>query len=204
MSDFDKEAERERLREKYERDKAKREATEQMSDLLLKGATMTNAHCGECGDPIFRHEGQEFCPTCQTVLDDGSAPESEAESDAQQDLPDDGPSPAPDTAGGDETKGISSDTSVETPTPDATATSDESGRTTDSAGEAAGDRESPSRPSRGPTNPRRRDPRRRRLQPIHTIPSFQVEIPRAARLNRPRRSRRLVASPRRARRSRAR
>ncbi|MDG5778374.1 Sjogren's syndrome/scleroderma autoantigen 1 family protein [Haloarculaceae archaeon H-GB2-1] len=143
MSDFDKEAERERLREKYERDKAKREATEQMSDLLLKGATMTNAHCGECGDPIFRHEGQEFCPTCQTVLDDGSAPESEAESATQQDLPDDGPSPAPDTAGGDETKGISSDTSVETPTPDATATSDESGRTTDSAGEAAGDRESP-------------------------------------------------------------
>ena len=74
MSDFDKEAERERLREKYERDQKKREATEKMSDLLLKGATMTNAHCENCGDPIFRYEGQEFCPTCeQVVAGDGEA-----------------------------------------------------------------------------------------------------------------------------------
>lgn len=65
MSDFDREAERERLREKYERDQEKRESTERMSDLLLKGATMTDAHCGNCGDPIFRYDGEEFCPTCQ-------------------------------------------------------------------------------------------------------------------------------------------
>jgi uncharacterized Zn finger protein (UPF0148 family) len=65
MSEFDKEAERERLREKYERDREKRAATQRMSELLLKGATMTNDHCEECGDPIFRHDGQEFCPTCQ-------------------------------------------------------------------------------------------------------------------------------------------
>jgi len=70
MSDFDKEAERERLREKYEQDEADRENTERMSELLLKGATMTNAHCGECGDPIFRYEGQEFCPTCQEPVGD--------------------------------------------------------------------------------------------------------------------------------------
>ena len=31
MSDFDREAEREKLREKYERDKQKREASERMS-----------------------------------------------------------------------------------------------------------------------------------------------------------------------------
>ncbi|WP_276252117.1 Sjogren's syndrome/scleroderma autoantigen 1 family protein [Haloarcula rara] len=65
MSDFDKEAEREKLREKYGKEEEKRKATEQMSELLLKGATMTNAHCTDCGDPIFRYDGQEFCPTCQ-------------------------------------------------------------------------------------------------------------------------------------------
>jgi len=64
MSDFDKEAERERLREKYEAEREGREATQRMSELLLKGATMTNQHCGSCGDPVFRHDGTEFCPSC--------------------------------------------------------------------------------------------------------------------------------------------
>jgi len=70
MSDeFDKEAEREKLREKYERDRHEREATQQMSDLLLRGATMTNRHCGECRSPIFRYEGSEFCPTCEREVE---------------------------------------------------------------------------------------------------------------------------------------
>jgi uncharacterized Zn finger protein (UPF0148 family) len=73
MADFNKEAERERLREKYGEEEADREATEQMSELLLKGATMTNAHCNNCGDPIFRYDGQEFCPTCQQPVDRGDA-----------------------------------------------------------------------------------------------------------------------------------
>ncbi len=78
MSDeFDKEAEREKLEEKYERDKQKRQATEQMSELLLQGATMTNAHCSECGDPIFRYEEQEFCPTCEKPVDRGSQSDDE-------------------------------------------------------------------------------------------------------------------------------
>ena len=64
MSDFDKEAEREKLRKKYERDEADREATQRMSDLLLKGATMTNTHCGTCGDPLFSQDGVNFCPSC--------------------------------------------------------------------------------------------------------------------------------------------
>ncbi|TMT80204.1 hypothetical protein E2L06_18210, partial [Haloterrigena sp. H1] len=64
MSDFDKEAEREKLREKYERDKEERKATQRMSDLLLKGATMTNTHCGTCGDPLFQMDGTTFCPSC--------------------------------------------------------------------------------------------------------------------------------------------
>lgn len=69
MSDFDEEAERERLREKFEHDRRKRKSTQRMSELLLKGATMTNRHCEECSDPIFRYEGQEFCPTCQRPTD---------------------------------------------------------------------------------------------------------------------------------------
>jgi uncharacterized Zn finger protein (UPF0148 family) len=69
--DFDKEAEREKLREQFEADRQRREATQQMSELLLKGATMTNKHCDTCGDPIFRHEGQEFCANCQTAAGGG-------------------------------------------------------------------------------------------------------------------------------------
>jgi uncharacterized Zn finger protein (UPF0148 family) len=62
---FDKEAERERLREKYESEEADRAQTQQMSELLLQGATMTNRHCGECGNPIFRYEGRSFCSVCE-------------------------------------------------------------------------------------------------------------------------------------------
>ncbi|WP_423995642.1 Sjogren's syndrome/scleroderma autoantigen 1 family protein [Halorubrum trapanicum] len=73
MSDgFDKEAEREKLREKFADDEEKREHTQQMSELLLKGATMTNRHCGECGDPIFRYDGREFCPTCGNEAGDAA------------------------------------------------------------------------------------------------------------------------------------
>ena len=69
MSDFDAEAERKRLREKYEAEEESRKQTQQMSELLLKGATMTNRHCGECGSPIFQYEGQEFCPNCQRTAE---------------------------------------------------------------------------------------------------------------------------------------
>ncbi|MBV0925642.1 hypothetical protein KTS45_15660 [Halomicroarcula limicola] len=80
MSDFDKEAEREKLRERFEAEEEKREATEQMSELLLKGATMTNAHCSDCGDPVFRYDGQEFCPTCQKPI---SREEAEADDETE-------------------------------------------------------------------------------------------------------------------------
>ena len=88
--DFDKEAERERLREKYERDKKKREATEQMSELLLQGATMTNAHCSDCGDPIFRYDGQEFCPTCEKPVDRGTGEDGGDAEDAEDTADDEG------------------------------------------------------------------------------------------------------------------
>ncbi len=72
MSDFDREAEREKLREKYERDKQKRKASERMSDLLLQGATLTNRHCPACQSPVFRYDGRSFCPTCEReVTEDG-------------------------------------------------------------------------------------------------------------------------------------
>ncbi len=77
MSEFDKEKERKRLEEKYERDKEKREATERMSELLLQGATMTNAHCSECGDPIFRYDGQEFCATCERPIERAQSNETD-------------------------------------------------------------------------------------------------------------------------------
>ncbi|SEW16751.1 Sjogren's syndrome/scleroderma autoantigen 1 family protein [Halobacterium jilantaiense] len=62
---FDEEAVREELREKYEDERQDREATARMSDLLLQGATMTNDHCDRCGSPLFRQDGQTFCPNCQ-------------------------------------------------------------------------------------------------------------------------------------------
>ena len=84
---FDKEAEKEKLREQLRREEENRRSTEHMSELLLKGATMTNKHCDTCGDPLFRYEGQEFCPTCsqegaaaQAASDDGAADQVEASS----------------------------------------------------------------------------------------------------------------------------
>ncbi|MFB6133812.1 MAG: Sjogren's syndrome/scleroderma autoantigen 1 family protein [Halanaeroarchaeum sp.] len=78
--DFDKEAERERLREKYGREKEDRQATERMSELLLQGATMTNRHCDTCGSPIFRYQGQEFCPNCQVATGAEAAAAQESRS----------------------------------------------------------------------------------------------------------------------------
>jgi uncharacterized Zn finger protein (UPF0148 family) len=72
MSDFDKEAEREKLRERFAEEAEERETTERMSELLLQGATMTNTHCNNCGDPLFRYDGQTFCPTCQRTADEES------------------------------------------------------------------------------------------------------------------------------------
>jgi uncharacterized Zn finger protein (UPF0148 family) len=83
MSGFDEEAERQRLREKYEQDQEKRATTQRMSELLLKGATMTNRHCDTCGDPIFRYDGQEFCPTCRAAEGAPTEQETTEEADTQ-------------------------------------------------------------------------------------------------------------------------
>ncbi len=79
MSDFDKEAEREKLRKRFGED-SQDETTERMSELLLRGATMTNMHCDNCGNPLFRKDGQEFCPNCN-VVDERDGAEQTAAND---------------------------------------------------------------------------------------------------------------------------
>ena len=106
MSDFDKEAEREKLRKKFADDEEKRASTQRMSELLLKGATMTNKHCSRCSDPLFRYDGQTFCPSCQAEGSEvdpqaeanGSDPGGEAAAEQQPADPQD-----PDTQGSTET-----------------------------------------------------------------------------------------------------
>jgi hypothetical protein len=88
MSDFDKEAERQKLREKFDRDKEKRKETERMSQLLLQGATMTNRHCDACGDPLFRYQGQTFCATCEGRAQEATTADTESGTDgAASDVP---------------------------------------------------------------------------------------------------------------------
>ena len=53
-----------------------------MSELLLKGATMTNKHCDQCSDPLFRYNGQTFCPSCQAEGDVQADSQSQTGADA--------------------------------------------------------------------------------------------------------------------------
>lgn len=117
MSEFDKEKEREKLREQFENEAERRQTTEQMSELLLKGATMLNVHCADCASPIFRYDGDEFCPDCGRTVEqlqqagateaaneqaDATQPQaSEAEADVSQpESPTEAqPAPAPQSVG---------------------------------------------------------------------------------------------------------
>ncbi|AXR76402.1 Sjogren's syndrome/scleroderma autoantigen 1 family protein [Natrarchaeobaculum sulfurireducens] len=136
---IDKEALREELREKYERDEREREATQRMSDLLLKGATMTNAHCGTCGDPLFQQNGTTFCPGChggpeavegtglEDATDDGASDQGTPDAgkpgtDAEPSLADE-PAPSPDRPSEDGPTGPV-DRRQRAPDPDSDATAD--------------------------------------------------------------------------------
>jgi len=79
MSDFDKEAEREKLRQRFEAEEEDREITARMSELLLQGATMTNRHCDTCHSPVFTYQGQSFCPTCQVEIGDPDSETADAD-----------------------------------------------------------------------------------------------------------------------------
>ncbi|WP_338730201.1 Sjogren's syndrome/scleroderma autoantigen 1 family protein [Haladaptatus sp. DJG-WS-42] len=103
MSGFDKEAERQRLREQFKKDEANRKETERMSELLLKGATMTNKHCDTCGDPIFRYQGQEFCATCEGNKQDArdaQAQQAQQNQQTQQSQADQSTQPQPEAENG--------------------------------------------------------------------------------------------------------
>ena len=122
MSDFDKEAEREKLRKKFADDEKKRAGTRRMSELLLKGATMTNKHCNQCSDPLFRYNGQTFCPSCQTdeaaqadtTATTESAPGTNADSTATEAAQTDTSDGAPDRSAVDHSTQPQVDQSVET------------------------------------------------------------------------------------------
>ncbi len=79
MSEFDKEEEREKLREQLAGEEERRQETQEMSELLLNGATMLNVHCDRCASPIFRHEGEEFCPSCGRTIEEIQAEQDEPE-----------------------------------------------------------------------------------------------------------------------------
>ncbi len=89
MSEFDKEAERERLREKFAAEEADRAVAQHMSELLLQGMTMTDRHCPECGAPLFRDEEHTFCPECEREVVEGAV-----EGESQEAPPKDSTQPA--------------------------------------------------------------------------------------------------------------
>ncbi|RZV11947.1 Sjogren syndrome/scleroderma autoantigen 1 (Autoantigen p27) [Natrinema hispanicum] len=142
MSDFDKEAEREKLREKYERDKQERKATQRMSDLLLKGATMTNTHCGTCGDPLFQMDGTTFCPSCHGNPDAVEGTDLEAQPADEQ--------PSTDQSESDQSAADES-TPAAPSEPTAAATSDASTAETDVNNQRESSVTTPSRDERQPT-----------------------------------------------------
>ncbi len=153
MSDFDEEAERERLREKYEQDQQDRQATEKMSELLLQGATMTNAHCSDCGDPVFRYEGQEFCATCEKAIDRGDgagAADGEEEDGDPGDASDAGAAgeSGDGTVGTDGDGDVPDDEHIQVASPDETPV-----QFGGSAGAETARPESPSQPDRTPDEP---------------------------------------------------
>ncbi|TYT63700.1 Sjogren's syndrome/scleroderma autoantigen 1 family protein [Natrialba swarupiae] len=176
MSDFDKEAEREKLREKYERDKKEREATQRMSDLLLKGATMTNSHCGTCGDPLFQQNGTTFCPSCHGTPDAVEGTDLEAQSTEEVSTDDgsaagengatqaaDAGSTAGDSASSEALDDATTEPSrrdSETDRPDQTGRQDQASRSDRSRAEPGDRTDSPSRARGSETSRPTDDPRR--------------------------------------------
>ncbi|WP_096394703.1 Sjogren's syndrome/scleroderma autoantigen 1 family protein [Halorubrum trapanicum] len=194
MSDgFDKEAEREKLREKFAEDEKKREHTQQMSELLLKGATMTNRHCGECGDPIFRYDGREFCPTCGNeaggAAEAGEAPAEAGDAPAEADGASVEAGDAPADAG--DAPAVATGTSTEADAEEGVDAAAENGAV-DSGANEPGRSESPpstaapqgstpsqeSAPSQDSASPRRSSPQRsepQRSEPQQSVPSRSAD-----------------------------
>ncbi|PSP73545.1 hypothetical protein BRC86_09015 [Halobacteriales archaeon QS_3_64_16] len=149
MSDFDKEAEREKLREQFAADEEKREVTERMSNLLLQGATMTNTHCDTCSSPIFTYEGQAFCPTCQVEVDDAGG--EGATAGAAKPEVDPADADRPDSTAGPEA-GADSSTRIEVSDP-GTSTDPQSSTPTESNASPEPSEPEPTRERRTPSPP---------------------------------------------------
>lgn len=206
MSEFDKEAEREKLREKFAKDDEKRQSTKRMSELLLKGATMTNSHCNTCGDPIFRFDGQEFCPSCQgaevsggqirlrnpsgqqaaQTQADASEQEATAASETQQTQQTQQTPQTPQARDGEEDVAVEP-TQPPVPTEESTEQSTASGKTSPETRAAA----SPASPTDSPTSGADLDVARAALR--RTVTRYAEE---AERTDDPRRARELLAAAR--------
>jgi uncharacterized Zn finger protein (UPF0148 family) len=53
--------------------------TRVMSRALTRGATMLDDACDDCGNPLFRYQGEVFCPVCQERHDRQGDTEKESE-----------------------------------------------------------------------------------------------------------------------------
>jgi len=49
--------------------------TRVMSRALTRGATMLDDACDGCGNPLFRYQGEVFCPVCRERRTDGDEEE---------------------------------------------------------------------------------------------------------------------------------
>lgn len=55
--------------------------TRVMSRALTRGATMLDDACDGCGNPLFRYQGEVFCPVCQETV----AQKTEEDTETTQD-----------------------------------------------------------------------------------------------------------------------
>lgn len=145
MSDFDPEAERERLREKYG-ETGEDDPTERMSELLLQGATMLNKHCETCGSPLFRYQGREFCPTCQVAVGEGEGARDDGQRVGSED--DEPGAQAGRAVGGEASDGQARPNATASAGGDAAATGESPGRGS-AAGAEASDARSETQPTPG-------------------------------------------------------
>ncbi len=51
------------------------EETQAMSRLLMRGAKMLQKGCEDCGNPLFRYQGEVVCPVCRERADATAARE---------------------------------------------------------------------------------------------------------------------------------
>lgn len=58
--------------------------TRVMSRALTRGATMLDDACDDCGNPLFRYQGEIFCPVCREQRTGGGDEEKEGTETAEK------------------------------------------------------------------------------------------------------------------------